>query len=131
MWKSNNYYIMYICSSSISYFLRFSWIGERSQVGGFHYEPPCDFKAHPSKVMLRTLGASMTHPAPSTESPPLFPFIHFDAIPYKSVELSAMGEISWEQELNENQGVLSTDHPSIHPWWWCICGWVVHSGLRA
>jgi hypothetical protein len=30
-----------------------------------------------------------------------------------------MGEVSWEQELNENQGVLSTDHPSIHP---SICG---------
>ncbi len=108
--------IIYVhCSSSLS---DSAGLG-RSQVGGFHYEPPCDFKGHPSKVMLRTLRASVTHPAPSTESSPLFPFIHFDAIPYTSVELSAMGDVSWEQELNENQGVLSTDHPSmvvVHLW---------------
>ncbi len=95
----------------------------RSQVGGgFHYEPPCDFKGHPSKVMLRTEGAGVTHPAaPRTQHliTPTFPFIHFDVIPYTSVELSPMGRLAGNKELNENQGLLSTDHPSmvvVHLW---------------
>jgi hypothetical protein len=82
-------------------------------VGGFHYEPPCDFKGHPLKGYVEKPTGRCD--PPSTESPPLFPFIHFDAIPYTSVELAAMGEVSSEQELNENQGFLSIDHPSIHP----------------
>jgi len=42
---------------------------------------------------------------------------------HPSVELSAMGEVSWEQELNENQGGL-VHRPSIHPSMMVVHLWV-------
>jgi hypothetical protein len=64
LWKSNNYIIVH-CSSSISYFLRFSWIGGGVRWVGSTMSHPVISRVTPSKVMLRNLRAGVTHLAPN------------------------------------------------------------------